>query len=185
MAFGMVVVLATCLGAAEAATPTATPTKVPTPSPTAVRNAFFYSVKFLCGWQNQVALFTKPGNYLSTVNIHNFRSTTVCLNQNVVLAKPLEQAQSSASAFAQLRVNAQEAVAMNCHDMVGLLGNVTLPAFVEIQSPVQLDVTAVYTSQQCSFGNTGACTGLGPQISGPDVVPESGSVAPAVANFCF
>jgi len=184
------------IGQAQAASPTPTPTKVAVPTPTPVPNVFLYSVKFLCGLQSvQSSQFkppaepqVKPGNYATSINVHNFHSSVACLAKKAAIAGPESvDITGQISAFRGFNLGPDAAFEIDCSDIVSLFPVGTgLPSFiegfVEIQSRTQLSVTAVYTSQTCNTSSTGGCASLG-QL-GISVVPESFFTAPKTSAVC-
>lgn len=128
---------------------------------------FVYSVKFLCGLQTVgSSAFTppreppvKPGNYATAINIHNFHSGTttgsVEFCKKAVIALPESvQPRGQISPIKFDALGPDQALEVDCSDIVSLFpAGTKLPpfikGFVEINSPLQLSVTAVYTSQTC------------------------------------
>lgn len=134
---------------------------------------FIYSVKFVCGMQTfptglaATAVFqppkeppVKPGNYATSVNIHNYLPTDAtvpfCKKAVVALTEADTHKQPGpVSPVIQEQLGPNQAMAVTCSDIVGLYPpGTTLPplfieGFVEIFSPLPLSVTAVYTSQSC------------------------------------
>jgi len=146
------VVLGASLGSAQAQ-------GSPTPS-------FLYSVKFVCGLQTLGSPAfappkeppVKPGNYATAVNIHNFHNgpnATVEFCKKAVVALPeriLPRGPVSPIKFDAL--GPDQALEVDCTDIASLFpAGTKLPpfikGFVEINSPVELSVTAVYTAQTC------------------------------------
>lgn len=193
----VIVGLMAAIGQTQAATPSPTPIKTATPKPTPVPNVFLYSVKFLCGLQSvQSTQFkppvepeVKPGNYATSINVHNFLPLTACLAKKAVIAGPESQdVTSQISPFRGFKLVPDGAFEVDCSDIVSLFpAGVALPpfieGFVEIQSRTQLSVTGVYTTQTCNTSPTaGGCTSLG-QL-GIEVVPESFFSAPKTSAVC-
>lgn len=137
---------------------------------------FVYSVKFLCGLQVNpsggpntpppLEPPVKPGNYATSVNIHNFRVFENVIFNKVVLSG------GAISPFIGLVLGPNKAIAIDCTQIAKMLPP-PLPSFiegfVEIGSRRQLSVTAVYTSQTCENPSE-KCTRLG-QLS-LEVVPQ-------------
>ncbi len=155
---------------------------------------YLYSVKFLCGLQTLGSnVFkppqeppVKPGNYATAVNIHNFHNADAVFVKKAVIALPERQTQRGpVSKFAQDALGPDQALEVDCTDIVNLFASpgtgATLPpfikGFVEIVSPVQLSVTAVYTAQTCKNPKAAGITSLGTcsQLGELDleVVPQS------------
>ena len=185
----LVVGLAASAGSVQAATPSPTPTKKPVPTPTPVQNAFFYSVKFLCGLEPPPTNLhppqeppVKPGNYATAINVHNFRNLNICISKKAVVAFPEFQNPGPISAFLPYRLGPDGAFEIDCTDIATkFFPGITLPfleGFVEIQSTVQLNVQAAYTS--CVPTSTApGCTSLG-----LDVVAEPFYIAPSTSRVC-
>ncbi len=189
-----IVGLLALIGEARAATPI--PTHTPKATPTPVPNVFLYSVKFLCGLQSTPANQfkppveppVKPGNYATSVNVHNFRSVAVCLAKKAAIANSEGQTVLPASAFKSVTLPGDGAFEIDCADIVSFFpAGAGLPpfieGFVEIQSRNQLSVTGVYTSQTCNPSpTTGGCASLG-QLA-IEVVPEQSFTAPKSNGAC-
>lgn len=142
---------------------------------------FIYSVKFLCGLQTQAPSSppreppVKPGNYATAVNIHNFHLASnvpaAVFCKKAVIANPQSAQRGEIGTFRQETLHPDEALEVDCSDIVNLLPPSTvaplppfIKGFVEIVSPVELSVVAVYTSRTClNPGNTatGRCIKLG------------------------
>ena len=132
-----------------------------------------YSVKFLCGLQTTSSTIfsppqeppVKPGNYATAINIHNFSDKDVKLQKKAVIALPEREPRGPISAFATDVLRPDEAMEVDCTDIAGLFGGLTLPGFikgfVEINSPVELSVIAVYSAQTCHPDAAKTCATLG------------------------
>jgi hypothetical protein len=187
----LVVGLAASAGHVQAATPSPTPTKKPVPTPTPVQNAFFYSVKFLCGLEPLQPNLkppqeppVKPGNYATSINVHNFRNLSLCISKKAVIAPPEIQPTQLIGPFRPFKLVPDGAFNIDCADIQSLFpAGVGFPpfieGFVEIQSTVQLNVQAVYTSCTPSSAAAG-CASLG----GLEVVPEPFYTAPSTSRVC-
>jgi hypothetical protein len=145
---------------------------------------FVYSVKFLCGIQpNGVSApplepSVKPGNYATAINIHNFhQKLDVSFCKKAVVALPEDQPPATPGRFVNLLLGPDRAVEVDCSDIAKLLqsGAVLPPfikGFVEVRSPQQLNVVAVYTAQIChSPGSVGSCQDSLGELS-LEVVPQ-------------
>jgi len=155
-----------------------------------------YSAKFLCGFS--AASFSKgnlpaeppvkPGNYATSINIHNYNDFPVSICKKAVLA-PSERCLTNPTAthclppligkFVTLPLHPDQAFEVDCTDIVNLLNPVlpagtTLPPFIkgflEIvvlpgfpapQATAPLSVTGVYTAQGCGFSPHGECRTIG------------------------
>jgi hypothetical protein len=136
---------------------------------------FVYSVKFVCGLQVVPSIqfppprepTVKPGNYVTAINVHNYHLKATALRKKAVIALPesiLTRGRISTIVAENLGPN--QALTVDCNEIVKLfpVAPVPLPpfidGFVEIVSPVQLSVAAVYTSQTCT-NPANRCTILG------------------------
>ena len=190
----LVVGLLASFGPVQAQNPTPTPSKVPTATPTPVRHVFLYSVKFICGLEQPPTNLhppqeppVKPGNYATAVNVHNFGPTNLCVAKKAVVAFPESQPGQLISPFISFKLVPDGAFEIDCTDIVSLLRVPTLPpfikGFVEIQSSVQLNVQAVYTSQTCHTSpSVAGCTSLGELAL--EVVPEPFFSAISTSTVC-
>ena len=133
-----------------------------------------YSAKFLCG----PALGgegVQPGSYSTAINVHNPNNDTVYLFKKAVIAQREDEARGRISAFRKVILNPDEAIEIDCIDIVRLFGaqqetgvsapsqqtqtllqttNVTpissavrfIKGFVVIYATAPLDVVGVYTA---------------------------------------
>jgi hypothetical protein len=149
-------------------------------------------VKFVCGLQqpdpkqippNEPPV--KPGNYATAVNVHNFHNNQrVAIAKKAVIANTENQQPGTIGQFRKLLLLPDQALEIDCPDIVGLVSNplVGLPpfikGFVEILSTQPLSVTGVYTAEECqpnSNGTPGCAPGGAVSI---DVVPETPFAGP-------
>ncbi|MBF8266940.1 MAG: hypothetical protein HW388_448 [Dehalococcoidia bacterium] len=148
-------------------TPTATPTRTPTPTPVigtpTTTPTYVYSVKYVCGIVRPLdpkvpsvlgPAPVVPGVYRTAVNVHNFTEGTVTIIKKAVIALPEDEPRGAISKRVEDRLRDDEALEVDCQDVVKLLANVDarvdlqtgfVTGFVEIQSPIELQITAVYT----------------------------------------
>ena len=144
-----------------------------------------YSVKFICGVQRpQATSFeppVKPGNYATAVNVHNYHNSQfVPFRKKAVIALPEDQHPGPISAFRTVELGPDQAVEIDCQDIVSLFGpgiQLTgfIKGFVEILSTLPLSVTGVYTAQGCRL------SAVGPICDGPvsvDVIPQQPFAGP-------
>jgi hypothetical protein len=129
----------------------------------------------------------KPGNYATSVNIHNYPANRC---DRAVLQEGggrtdrdrHRQATRPRSPVIAEQLGPNQAMAVTCSDIVGLFNGTPLPplfieGFVEIFSPLPLSVTAVYTSQSCIKLIPGKkCSSLGELDT--EVVPASAKPMP-------
>ena len=111
----------------------------------------------------------KFGNYATDINIFNFNvdptvPTDAIIQKNLILlvskGDPVgrEPRVAGTAAFDNITLKSQEATMDDCNRIGELIwgaGNIPTPfplmiGFLVIQSTVELDITAVYTSQACS-----------------------------------
>ena len=149
--------------------------------PPEMEKLIVYSAKFLCG----PALGkegVQPGSYSTAINIHNPNNGTVYLYKKAVIAKREDEPRGKISDFHRVILQADEAIEVDCIDIISLLGHeqeveLTAPSqqtqtilqttavspvsslirfikgFVVIYSTAPLDVVAVYTaSTSVGFG---------------------------------
>ena len=149
--------------------------------PPEMEKLIVYSAKFLCG----PALGkegVQPGSYSTAINIHNPNNGPVYLYKKAVIAKREDEPRGKISDFHRVILQADEAIEVDCIDIISLLGpeqevELTAPSqqtqtilqttavspvsslirfikgFVIIYSTAPLDVVAVYTaSTSVGFG---------------------------------
>jgi hypothetical protein len=121
-----------------------------------------YSVKFLCGTIPEGAspevpapgFPLVPGTYLTAINIHNPNpgiSATVPIpltfRKKALITNPQGQPRGRVSQFQQETLKFNEGLEVDCENIRELLnaGEGFLKGFVVIDSPLQLDVVAIYT----------------------------------------
>ncbi|MSQ26145.1 MAG: hypothetical protein EXR49_07790 [Dehalococcoidia bacterium] len=95
-----------------------------------------------------------PGVYRTAINVHNFMEQTVTITKKAVIALPEDKPRGAISRKIQDVLRDNEALEVDCQDVLKLLATVDVTVnpvtgfvtgFIEIQSPVELQVTAVYT----------------------------------------
>jgi hypothetical protein len=145
---------------------------------------YVYSVKFVCGLQAvPSAQFSppheptvKPGNYATAINVHNYHLFATGFIKKAVIAKPKSQPRGPISTIRGEKLGPNQALTADCNEIAKLFpSTVALPpfidGFVEIGSPVQLSVTAVYTSQTCITPAGTKCGSLGDLST--EMVPQT------------
>src|SRR4030043_234033 len=142
--------------------------------PPEMEKLIVYSAKFLCG----PALGgegVQPGSYSTAINVHNPNNDTVYLFKKAVIAQREDEARGRISAFRKVILNPDEAIEIDCIDIVRFFGaqqetgvsalsqqtqtliqtnNVTpissavrfIKGFVVIYATAPLDVVGVYTA---------------------------------------
>jgi hypothetical protein len=154
--------------AAQAAPPSAAPTQY----------AYSYAVKFVCGYNPSNLGYdatggqagenvVKFGNYATDVNIYNFNlygtaSTTASIEKRVLVlvrgGYPVGREPSvvDPNGYDFISLKSGQATMDDCNRIAQILyGGVPTPypltiGYLVILSTLELDVTAVYTSQNCS-----------------------------------
>jgi len=138
------------------------------------KEVFVYPVKFVCGFIPVEALGeasppppneppVKPGNYATAINLYNFQSQDVKFTKNAVIANPQGQPSGATSPVFIERLGAGLALEVDCSDITKMLsrseGGVSLPAFIKgfvvVESPVDLQVVAVYTAEKLEVAPVG------------------------------
>jgi hypothetical protein len=137
---------------------------------------YTYSVKFLCGLQGVPSSqfppprepTVKPGNYATAINVHNYHVATsgTSFRKKAVIARPESvNPRGPISTVVGEKLGPNQALTVDCNEIAKLFGPIALPpfidGFVEIVSPVQLSVTAVYTTQTCITPSGTKCGSLG------------------------
>ena len=150
-----------------------------------------YLVKFVCGVQSPVPNLVppseppvKPGNYATAVNIHNFHNGhPVPIAKKAVIANTEKQPPGQISQFTKLTLEPDQALEIDCPDIVSLLtvAGVQLPSFikgfVEVISPLPLSVTGVYTAQGCDVPTAAQVCAPSGGVS-IEVVPQQAFAGP-------
>jgi hypothetical protein len=131
---------------------------------------FVYSVKFLCGEQEDGCRgcgAMRPGKYATEINIHNFHERDVRIGKRVLplilsgVVRGREPNFTGAGAVDKIVLPAHSATMDDCCRILELLLGAKPAAegpltggFLEIVSPVELSVTAVYTVTDPLNGST-------------------------------
>jgi hypothetical protein len=129
---------------------------------------FSYSVKFLCGIQHEECgcAPVRPGHYATEINIHNFQDREVKIEKRILplviagAARGREPGFTQPTAFDTIVLPRQAATMDDCCRITELLFGAQ-PAqpvpltlgFLEIVSPIELKVTAVYTVSDLKSGS--------------------------------
>ena len=114
---------------------------------TKIGGKFKYAVKFLCLEQSP---FLAAGTYRTAINILNPQGKPVTFTKKGVLTKPEGEPQSPLGLLKTETLDPDKGVEITCNNIIlELLGapGLDFPAtgFVVIESPKELNVTAVYT----------------------------------------
>jgi hypothetical protein len=123
-----------------------------------VPTTFQYSAKTLCTLLSDIGFGDAfaPGRYRTVINIHNPTERKIEITRKFALSiQPGEAAGSfSITPYKSLTLEADQAVAYNCFDIAGFycpidgvcVDFIAIDGFLVINSPVELDVVAVYTA---------------------------------------
>jgi hypothetical protein len=144
-------------------------------------------VKFVCGKSDERVV--APGEYFTAINVHNPNDKGVAFRKKFAIALPGEKP-GRVSKFFDAKLGPDEAFEIDCPDIFRRTeANASfLKGFAVIQSPMELDVVAVYTAA----GGTGRVetmelervkprrTGGGGGDCKPDLIP----VPDAQGQFC-
>ena len=121
--------------------------------PPEVAFKFEYAGKTVCGLQKDPdSMQLVRGFYGTAINIHNPNREPAVLTKKLALTyPPREEAPGKIIPFARHKLGYDEALEVDCDDLVkeafgGQLPESFIKGFVVIQSTGELDVTAVYTS---------------------------------------
>jgi hypothetical protein len=123
-----------------------------------VATTYQYSTKTLCTLRGDAGFGEAfaPGRYRTVINIHNPTERKIEITRKFALSlQPGEAAGSfSITPYKSLTLEADQAVAYNCFDIAGFycpidgvcVDFVAIDGFLVVNSPVELDVVAVYTA---------------------------------------
>jgi hypothetical protein len=135
---------------------------VETITPKRILFRWVYSVKFLCGTipsgtppeSPALGLPLSPGTYLTAINIHNPNpgipaTVPIPLNfrKKALITNPQDEERGKVSQFVNESLLFNQGLEVDCENIRDLLdtGGGFIKGFVVIDSPLQLDVVAVYT----------------------------------------
>jgi CARDB len=143
---------------------------------------FQYAVKVVLG--KSEGEVTAPGEYWTAINVHNPTYMTVQFRKKIAIGLPGEQP-GPVSRFFEARLGADEALEIDRRDIFQHVGSDRfLKGFVVIESPMELDVVAVYTAAgREGFVETLHTERVMPrriEMGMPDLVP----VPDAQGSFC-
>ena len=143
---------------------------------------FQYAVKVVLGKSEGEVV--APGDYWTAINVHNPTSTTGKFRKKVAIGLPNEQP-GPVSRFFEAKLGPDEALEIDRRDIFRRVdADRFLKGFVVIETPVELDVVAVYTAA----GREGVVETLHTErvaprrleVGLPDLVP----VPDAQGSFC-
>jgi hypothetical protein len=143
---------------------------------------FQYAVKVVLGPSEGDVV--APGDYWTAINVHNPTATTVTFRKKVAIALPGEQP-GPVTRFFEAKLGPDEALEIDRRDVFHHVGaDRFLKGFVVLESPLELDVVAVYTAAGREGGvTTFHLERVAPrrlEVGLPDLVP----VPDAQGSFC-
>ena len=143
---------------------------------------FQYAVKVVLGKSDGEVV--APGEYWTAINVHNPTYTTVKFRKKIAIGLPSEQP-GRVTRFFETKLGPDEALEIDRRDILRHADvDHFLKGFVVIESPVELDVVAVYTaSGREAFVETLHIERVAPrrlEVGLPDLVP----VPDAQGSFC-
>lgn len=103
---------------------------------------FEYAVKMICGFPDRPAL--APGRYYTAINIHNPGPRPIVFAKKFALTGPSESPLPPTS-FVFNKLGPDYAMEVDCTNRA-LLDRKFVKGFAVIQTPIQVDVVAVYTA---------------------------------------
>lgn len=102
-----------------------------------------YAVKIICGFPDRPAL--APGRYYTAINVHNPSREGVPFRRKFALTAPGE-APGTIYPFTAHKLGPDQALEFDCDGLFRRVRIRFAKGFAVIQSPVELDVVAVYTA---------------------------------------
>ena len=113
---------------------------------TNVRVNFQYAVKFVCGQSAEDHLQAVKGIYTTAVNVHNPSVVMVAFAEKIAIASPQEIA-GPISPFRLTHLQPDAAFELTCEEFSADPQTKFVTGFLVIASPLELDLTAVYTAR--------------------------------------
>jgi hypothetical protein len=105
---------------------------------------FEYAVKFVCGKTDGAVV--APGNYYTAINVHNPNEKGFEFKKKIAIALPSEKA-GRVTNFFDAKLGPDQAFEIDCPDILKHAdAKGFLKGFVVIESELELDVVAVYTT---------------------------------------
>ena len=166
------------------------PPQPPTPNPSTT--TYIYSAKIVCGTVTplrpgsiptlQDTAPVVPGLYRSAINIHNFWEKDTAFLQKVAIALPQDQPRGPVTKLIAQKLGPNQAVEVDCYNIVAILQGTPsakaefLKGFLVIESPVELEVTAVYTADDLQLNGIAIdVEQIQPHVVRPSDVRPTGS----------
>lgn len=146
------------------------------------RQRFIYTVKFTCvpevGPAQAVGVQApfEPALYRTAINVHNFMDESVTVTKRAVLTNSEDQPRGTITGRVADLLTPDQALSVDCLDVQQLFAGAPQPVgdgFLVIESPVELDVVAVYTALIITAGqreDTGAGLGVDVEYIQPKVL---------------
>jgi len=109
---------------------------------------FEYAVKFVCGPASAKPSVSvvAPGMYYTAINVHNPNEKGFVFRKKIAIALPEEKA-GRVTKFFEAKLGPDEALEIDCPDIMRHAdAEGFLKGFVVIESDLELDVVAVYTT---------------------------------------
>lgn len=141
-----------------------------------------YAVKYVCGNGASSSGAVATGRYMTAINVHNPQSVSLSLKKKVAQAVSEDLLPIAPSNFTSYTIKPDYAFEIDCRDIytIGNIGTAVpfTKGFVVINSPRQLDVVAVYTSELISSTGAVIDTNLEVETVKPkQILPAFASVA--------
>ncbi|MDB4951509.1 MAG: hypothetical protein JWM27_4158 [Gemmatimonadetes bacterium] len=114
-------------------------------------SVYQYPAKFVCGTPDggpAAPQLLAPGRYFTAINVRNRSADSITIRKRFALALPLERT-GKVSPAATAPMGPGQALTIACPDIrdhAGVTGAGLVEGFAVIESPVELDITAVYTA---------------------------------------
>jgi hypothetical protein len=164
LAAGMVLAFATAAAAASGPRPLVMQEPAPERAP---QEVFEYVAKIVCGAQEDPKdMRLARGFYATTINVHNPNTEVARFFKKLALSiPPGDQRPGKIFPIANDSLEYDQALAVDCEDVVRRVFGGSMPApffegFIVLQSPVSLDVTAVYSTATVRDGVADEHTGI-------------------------
>ena len=113
---------------------------------TTLRVNFQYAVKVVCGQSAEEHLQAVKGIYTTAINVHNPGVVRAVFAEKAAIARPQELV-GPISALRLTQLGPDEAFEITCEPLFPDPQTKFFSGFVVILSPVELDITAVYTAR--------------------------------------
>jgi len=176
-------------------------TSVKPPPPPTSTTTYIYSVKIVCGTVTplrpgsiptlQDTAPVVPGLYRTAINIHNFWEKDTAFLQKVAIALPQDRERGPVTRKIEQKLGPNQAVEVDCYNIVAILQGTPsakaefLKGFLVIESPVELEVTAVYTADDLQLNGIAMdVEQVWPHVAGQGGVPLAASAYYGCPPYC-